>query len=101
MSDDVSGPTEAEVPEKQEPEGRPERRAYVVLAVIMMICTVFCCLFSIQQVKSENSKICSLIGSSVTTPVKEPADPKKAPNQEVLYQKYIKTYKFAKSINCF
>jgi hypothetical protein len=79
-----------------------ERKAFVVLAVMMVVLAVFCILFSIQEVSNSDHKFCQLVTASLKeSPVPtKPADPKLHPSRERLYDNYEIVVHLGHSLGC-
>lgn len=77
-----------------------ERRAYIVLAVFMVVLTLAAGGFSIVQTHNLEHKFCQLIDASVQNPVPQPADPKANPSREKLYEDYTIVATLDRNLGC-
>lgn len=77
------------------------RWAYVVLAMLSLGLSVLTVLFVIKEVSDSNHKFCQIITTSLAPgPIAQPANPKKNPGQEKLYENYILVRDLGISLGC-
>jgi len=79
-----------------------ERKAYVILAVLMIFLTIALGAYERTQQELNNHKFCDILTVSLRVrPVPaKPADPKKDPVKERQYEGYILVHKLAGSLGC-
>jgi hypothetical protein len=77
-----------------------ERRAYIVLAVFMVVLTLAAGGFSIVQTHILEHKFCQLLDVSIQNPVPQPSDPKANPSREHDYEEYSTVVSLDHSLGC-
>jgi hypothetical protein len=77
-----------------------ERRAYISLIAISAILCGAVFLLSVRNSHNNGQKICAIISIIVSTPVIEPTNPNRSPNEERSYQNYLKFQKLDKAFSC-
>jgi hypothetical protein len=85
---------------------RNARYSYVVLAVMCLILGAGSFLYtnfrSDHDVKTSNHKFCQLLDASLagSSHIHKPADPKKDPSREKLYESYVIVKNLSHSLGC-
>jgi hypothetical protein len=77
-----------------------ERRAFIMLTVLMIILTLAAGTFTVIQSHILEHKFCQLVDASIQTPVAKPADPKANPSREKLYEDYVLEVNLDHSLGC-
>ena len=77
-----------------------ERLSYVILAVIAIVLTAICIMFTIHEVTVTDHKFWKVVTGVTVNPVPKPADPKENPSREHDWESYERFVELGIALGC-
>jgi hypothetical protein len=79
---------------------RGERRAYVVLAALMVVLAAASILFTVHYVRTTEREFCQVVTGVTSQPVPKPADAAANPSREQNYEWYERFVRLGRDLGC-